>query len=81
MKFKTILTIALTAILTLVLVQNHEPILFKFLWLEFEISKVIALLLFFIAGLIVGLLWASSKSKNVESDASELSEEDREFLS
>lgn len=81
MKFKSILTIALTAILTMVLFQNHEPILFKFLWLEFEVSKVIALILFFIFGLIVGLLWASRSSKKPESVSSELSEEDREFLS
>ena len=57
MKLKTIFTILVTAILTLGLFQNSEVISMKFLWMDFQISKLVLMLVVFIVGLIVGLLW------------------------
>lgn len=83
MKIKYIFTILLTAIITLALFQNSEPILVKFLWMEFTISKLVLIAAVFIVGLIVGLLWAGSGKKKEEepTEKEELEEEDKDWLS
>ncbi len=82
MKIKTIFTILLTAIITIALFQNSEPIFMKFLVFDFQISKLVLIGAVFIVGLIVGLLWAAPKSKEepLEPEASELDESDKDWL-
>ncbi len=83
MKTKYLIIIALTAILTIILVQNNEPMFIQILWMELKISKLLVLAGVFIVGLIVGLLWAARFSKKETEDRVEgntLSDEDREFL-
>lgn len=82
MKLKTIFTILVTAILTLGLFQNSEMISMKFLWMDFQISKLVLMLVIFIVGLIVGLLWGAPKKKieDGEIENSVLEEEDKEWL-
>ncbi|MFN5705135.1 MAG: hypothetical protein ACK45U_04715, partial [bacterium] len=63
MKTKYLIIIALTAILTIILVQNNEPMFIQILWMELKISKLLVLAGVFIVGLIVGLLWAARFSK------------------
>lgn len=82
MKIKTILTILLTAIITIALFQNSETIFMKFLFFDFQISKLVLIGGVFIVGLIVGLLWAAPKKKveSEEADASDLEESDKDWL-
>lgn len=82
MKLKTIFTILVTAILTLGLFQNSEAISMKFLWMDFQISKLVLMLVIFIVGLIVGLLWGAPKKKieDGEMENSILEDEDKEWL-
>ena len=82
MKAKTIFTILVTAILTLGLFQNSEVISMKFLWMDFQISKLVLMLVIFIVGLIVGLLWGAPKKKieDGEIENSVLEDEDKEWL-
>ncbi len=82
MKPKTIFTILVTAILTLGLFQNSEVISMKFLWMDFQISKLVLMLVIFIVGLIVGLLWGAPKlkSEDGEIENSVLEDEDKEWL-
>ncbi len=82
MKFKTVFTIFITAILTIAIFQNSESIAMKFLWMDFQLSKLILMLVLFIVGLIVGLLWAAPTRKMLAEDEenAELNEEDKEWL-
>ena len=82
MKIKTILTILLTAIITIALFQNSEPIFMKFLMFDFQISKLVLIGAVFLVGLIVGLLWAAPKKKvePLEAEVSELDEADKDWL-
>lgn len=82
MKPKTIFTILVTAILTLGLFQNSEVISMKFLWMDFQISKLVLMLVIFIVGLIVGLLWGAPKNKieDGEIENNVLEDEDKEWL-
>ena len=83
MKIKHILLIGVTAILTIILVQNNELMDIQILWMELKISKLLVLGSVFIVGLIVGLLWAAGigkREKDEQNEANKLSEEDREFL-
>lgn len=82
MKIKTILTILLTAIITITLIQNSETIFMKFLWFDFQISKLMLISTVFFVGLIVGLLWAAPKKKveSEEDETSNLEESDKNWL-
>lgn len=83
MKIKHIFIIAITAILTIILVQNNEQMDIQILWMELKISKLVALGAVFIVGLIVGLLWAARFKQGEIQSSTEgeiLSDEDREFL-
>lgn len=83
MNIKLIFTIIITAIVTIILVQNNETMSIQILWLELKISKLLVLGLVFIIGLIVGLLWGAgmARKENQEMDSKpNLTDEDREFL-
>jgi uncharacterized membrane protein YciS (DUF1049 family) len=83
MKIKTIFIILLTATLTLALFQNSEVIAMKFLWMDFQISKLILMVAVFVVGLIVGLIWGAPKMKieDEEMGNSVLEDEDKYWLS
>lgn len=88
MKLKTILLISLTAIITLTLFQNSEVISMKFLWMDFQISKLWLIAGVFIIGLLVGLLWAGARAEKGTEERelnsqteNDLDEEDKEWLS
>ncbi len=83
MKFKHLIIIVLTAILTTIFVQNNEPMFIQILWMELKISKLVVLGAVFIVGLIVGLLWVARFTKKESEEpigGNTLSDEDREFL-
>jgi Lipopolysaccharide assembly protein A domain len=82
MKIKTIFTILLTAIITIALFQNSELISVKFLFFDFQISKLVLIGLVFVIGLIVGLLWAapSKKVEPNEPEVPEIDEVDKDWL-
>ena len=82
MKIKTIFTILLTAIITIALFQNSEPIFMKFLLFDFQISKLLLIGAVFLVGLIVGLLWAapSRKVEPQEAEVSDLDQSDKDWL-
>jgi uncharacterized integral membrane protein len=85
MSLKTIFIIIVSALLTLVLMNNTEEI---HLWLfgDMKISKLVVLGIMFALGFIVGALAARPAKKNTstESDqeeiASSLSDEDRAYI-
>ena len=92
MRIKTIIVILVTAILTIVLVQNNEPVYFSFLWGTFRISKLIMMaavaVIAFILGVLVG---RPSRVKKLGTDftnndidktnSNTLSDEDRDYIS
>jgi uncharacterized membrane protein YciS (DUF1049 family) len=83
MKIRLIFTIIITAIVTIIFVQNNETMSIQILWSELKISKLLVLGLVFIVGLIVGLLWGAgmgSKGNQEPVSSSNLSDEDKEFL-
>lgn len=83
MNTKYIFIILITAIVTIILVQNNETMSIQILWSELKISKLVVLGLVFIVGLIVGLLWGAGMGKREkieESTFSNISEEDKDFL-
>lgn len=83
MNIRLIFKIIITAIVTIILVQNNETMDIQILWSELKISKLLVLGLVFIVGLIVGLLWGAGMGRkgNQELESStNLSDEDKEFL-
>jgi uncharacterized integral membrane protein len=92
MRIKTMLIILVTVLITLVLVQNTEPVYFSFLWATFRMSKLVMMavvgLVAFILGVLVG---RPSKVKKLGADYIEgehernspgtLSDEDRDYIS
>jgi len=92
MSAKTIFIILLTAILTIFLMVNTDPVDFNFLVATVAVSKLIVvgvcILIGFILGFIVGRPRKTFKSYDteIEKNASgehknELSDEDREYIS
>lgn len=56
MRFKTLLMIVLTVLITVICTQNTDPIVFIFLLWQVRVSKVIVLLSLTAFGLIIGLM-------------------------
>ncbi|MFD1630300.1 hypothetical protein [Pseudopedobacter beijingensis] len=67
MKFKTFFIIAVTAIITIILMQNQDEVLFKVLWKEMYVSKLIMMLTLTFAGFLIGLIIGRPK-KNIDND-------------
>jgi len=92
MRIKTIIVILVTAILTIVLVQNNEPVYFSFLWATFRISKLIMMtavaVIAFILGVLVGRpnrvkkLGTDFTNNDIDkTNTNTLSDEDRDYIS
>jgi uncharacterized integral membrane protein len=92
MRITTILIIVTTVLLTIILMQNTEPVRFSVLFGEFYISKLAALATFggvaFVLGILVG---RPKKARSIATDDDEddytgnktntLSDEDRDYIS
>jgi len=92
MRIKTIVIILITAILTIVLVQNTGPVNFSFLWATFRLSKLVMLLVVAAIAFILGVLAGRpTRVKRLGGDVYEnhpdeqptntLSDEDRDYIS
>jgi uncharacterized integral membrane protein len=63
MSFKTYLIIFLTVAITIIFMQNLDPVGFKILWMEFTVSKLVMLLVVTVFGFILGLIVARPRRK------------------
>jgi uncharacterized integral membrane protein len=91
MRIKTMFIIFITVLLTVVIMQNTDKVLFKFLFADFMISKLILLLvvgvLSFIIGVLVGrpskpkyIPGQSEENNKLKKEPDTLSDEDREYI-
>jgi uncharacterized integral membrane protein len=92
MRIKTMFIILVTVLITIVLVQNTEPVYFSFLWASFRISKLVMMAVVGIVAFILGVLVGRpSRVKKLGADYIEgeherdmpgtLSDEDRDYIS
>lgn len=63
MNFKTIFIIAVTVLVTIVLMQNRDEVLFTVLWKEIYVSKLIMMLALTFVGFLIGLIVGRPKKK------------------
>jgi hypothetical protein len=63
MNFKIILLIVLSVLTTVVLMQNTDEVLFKILWKEVYVSKLVMMLSVTFFGFIIGIIVARPKKK------------------
>ncbi len=63
MSFKTIFIICAAVLITVILMQNQDEVLFKILWKEMYISKLAMMLSLTFIGFIIGLILGRPKSK------------------
>jgi uncharacterized integral membrane protein len=92
MRITTMLIIVISVLLTIVLMQNTEPVKFTILFGTFYISKLTALLSFSVVAFILGVLVGRpKKARSIATDDNDedytnnkpdtLSDEDREYIS
>jgi uncharacterized integral membrane protein len=92
MRIKTMFIIFITVLLTVVITQNTDKVLFTFLFADFRVSKLVVLLVVAIVSFIIGVLVGRpSKPKyipgqnedinNLKKQPDTLSDEDREYIS
>ncbi|WP_214070197.1 hypothetical protein [Mucilaginibacter sp. dw_454] len=92
MRISTILIIIVTILLTIVLMQNTEPVRFTILFGSFYVSKLAALLTFGVVAFILGIMVGRpKKARSIgggrpyegddDDDTDTLSDEDREYIS
>ena len=92
MRIKTIVVILITALLTIVLMQNTENVKFSFLFATFFIPKLVMLtavsVIAFILGVLVGRPGKPKYVRGLEDqmqlknkDTNTLSDEDRDYIS
>jgi uncharacterized integral membrane protein len=92
MRITTMLIIIITVLLTVVLMQNTDPVRFTVLFGTFYVSKLAALLTFgvvaFILGILVGrpkkarsIAGSNPQDNDGDNDSDTLSDEDREYIS
>ncbi|MDB5155667.1 MAG: hypothetical protein JWR50_374 [Mucilaginibacter sp.] len=92
MRIKTMVIIFITVLLTVILMQNAEPVRFTILFGTFYISKLVALAGFSVVAFILGVLvgrpkkvrsiadsYPEDNSTNNKTDT--LSDEDRDYIS
>ncbi len=63
MNFKIILLIVLSVLTTVILMQNTDEVLFKILWKEVYISKLVMMLGVTLFGFIIGVIVGRPKKK------------------
>ena len=91
MRIKTIVIVVITILFTIAIMQNTGSMWFKFLWMNFLISKLFVMLLVAIVAFIIGYLAGRPKRRfNLSGTAAgadqpdehtdTLSEEDRDYI-
>jgi uncharacterized integral membrane protein len=92
MRIKTMFLILITVLLTVVIMQNTDEVLFKFLFATFRISKLVILLAVAIVAFIIGVLvgrpgrpkYIKGHDEEIETTnkpSNTLSDEDRDYIS
>ena len=92
MRIKTMVIIFITVLLTVILMQNVEPVRFTILFGTFYISKLVALAGFSVVAFILGVLVGRPKKvrsiadsypegNNTTNKTDTLSDEDRDYIS
>ena len=92
MRIKTMFLILITVLLTVVIMQNTDEVLFKFLFATFRISKLVMLLAVAIVAFIIGVLvgrpgrpkYIKGQDEEIETTnkpSNTLSDEDRDYIS
>jgi uncharacterized integral membrane protein len=92
MRITTMFIIVITVLLTIVLMQNTEPVKFTILFGTFYISKLMALLSFSAVAFVLGILVGRpKKARSIATDDNDddytddktdtLSDEDRDYIS
>lgn len=92
MSGKTIFIIILTALLTIFLMGNTDAVNFRFLWIDFEMSKLLVIGICVLLGVIIGYILAKPKKtvstydneieeEEKKQNKNELSDEDRDYIS
>lgn len=69
MSFKTYVIIFLTVAITVIFMQNLEPVAFKILWMEFMLSKLVMMLIVTLFGFILGVIVARPRKKKLAESA------------
>jgi uncharacterized integral membrane protein len=81
MRIKTIVVIGITALLTIVLMQNTDEVDFAFLWASFRISKLVMMTAVSVFAFILGILVGRPKKvKRLGDNTKTLSEEDQDYI-
>ena len=84
--------IFVTVLLTVVIMQNTDKVLFTFLFADFRISKLVLLLIVAIVSFIIGVLVGrpgkpkyipgqNDEVNNIKTKTDTLSDEDRDYIS
>lgn len=92
MRIKTMIIVIITILLTVVLMQNTNPVTFTILFTDVRMSKLLALVIVAAIGFILGYLVGRPKSvrkiggefaedENINDDTDTLSDEDRDYIS
>lgn len=69
MSFKTYLIIFLSVAITVIFMQNLEPVIFNVLWMEFTVAKLVMMLVVTIFGFILGVMVARPRKKKLVESA------------
>jgi uncharacterized integral membrane protein len=91
MRIKTIVVILITVMLTIVLMQNTEPVSFSFLWATFRMSKLVMMTAVSVTAFILGILVGRPsrvkrlggtfiEGEHQREDPNTLSDEDKEYI-
>jgi hypothetical protein len=92
MRIKTMFIIFIAVLLTVVIMQNTDKVLFTFLFTDFRVSKLVLLLIVAIVSFIIGVLVGrpgkpkyipgqNEDINNFKKKSDTLSDEDREYIS
>lgn len=80
MSFKTLLLLVITVLATVVIMQNTDKVSLKLLLWQVEVSKVLLLPSFLLAGFLLGFLVAKWPFSKANSTAG-LTDSERDYLS
>lgn len=92
MRIKTMFIIFITVLLTIVIMQNTDEVIFKFLFAKFYVSKLIILVIVAVIAFVVGVLVGrpgrpkyvpgqDMQTDDAKKTTDTLSDEDRDYIS
>ena len=65
MSLKTYVIIFLSVAITIIFMQNLEPVAFNVLWMEFTVAKLVMMLVVTVFGFILGVIVARPRKKKL----------------